>query len=273
MAFTAVHILTNLPEQQDLLIGLLSEKGFSGFEEREDRLIAFIAEQDGPDHTELAEWLTARRVAFDIQTVPDTNWNAVWESSFSPVQIDNFCAIRAAFHPPVPDVLHDIMITPRMTFGTGHHSTTASMIRLMKDMELKGKSVFDFGTGTGILAILASRMGATKIWAVDNDPSAIENARENALENEASNVNFLCADEPDMAWGKVDCILVNIQLQVILSHLSTLTELLRPGGSILLSGVLENNYPLLAAAIEQYPYQLVKLTCENNWIAGRWEKG
>lgn len=271
MNYTALHIDTTAPEQRDLLIGRLSEKGFSGFEEKENELVAFITEEEFSQQQDCLDWLHQQQLTYHTEIIPDANWNAIWEKSFSPVQIGEFCSIRASFHQAIPGVVHDLIITPRMTFGTGHHSTTASMIRLMKELDLRQKRVLDFGTGTGILAILASKMGADEVLAIDNDWNAVSNARENALENNAEDVKFVFGDEPDTIPGNFDCILVNIQLHVILANLEAITDRLNSGGYLLLSGVLKSDYPALLKTVQKN-FQLIKLLEENGWIAGVWAK-
>lgn len=267
-----MHIYTAVPEQRDRLIGVLSEEGFSGFEEKETELVAFIPEEEFPARAGTLDRLSRDQVPFSVELIPAVNWNALWENSFSPVKVGRFCAVRAAFHPPVNDVKYDIIITPRMTFGTGHHATTASMIRLMEPLDLTGKSVFDFGTGTGILAILAAKMGAGKVVAMDRDAAAVENAKANALENRAEGITFVYGDEPDPACGPFDCILVNIQLQVILSALGVLTGMLLKGGALLLSGVLEAHKAQLSGGLTSLPYEGAELLEKEGWLAGRWAK-
>ncbi|MCU0403830.1 MAG: 50S ribosomal protein L11 methyltransferase, partial [Chitinophagaceae bacterium] len=165
-------------ESREMLIAVLSELGFEGFEEETGFLIA-TATEGSLDEREVGDWLNESGFSFTMEKLEEQNWNAIWESDFSPVEVDDFAAVRAHFHQPVPHVRYDLIITPKMSFGTGHHATTNLMIRALKDLEVSGKSVFDFGTGTGVLAILASKMGALVVEAVDIDSWSIENAREN----------------------------------------------------------------------------------------------
>src|SRR5205085_7037613 len=137
-----------------------------------------------------------------------------WEKNFERVIIDDFVAIRAPFHKPIQKVTHEIVITPKMSFGTGHHATTFMMIQQMQDVDFKNKKVLDFGTGTGILAILAEKLGATKITAIDNDEWSISNANENIKTNNCRNIQLLLSDSP-MLSQKFDVILANINKSVI----------------------------------------------------------
>ena len=169
-------------EQSDLLIAQLSEIGFNGFEEEENNLKAFVPIYDFVEAA-VNEIAASHHLSFYKSTIEETNWNAVWESNFQPVIVDNFVGIRADFHEPIMGVEHEIVITPKMSFGTGHHATTFMMIQQMREIDFTGKSVFDFGTGTGILAILAEKLGADKVFAVDYDEWSIENAKENLEKN------------------------------------------------------------------------------------------
>lgn len=272
MNYKALHIFTKVPEKRDFWVGWLSTKGFSGFEETNEEIVAFIDEETFSMQDGLIDRLSEQQLHFSIETIADANWNAIWENSFSPVHIGQFCAIRAAFHEPVSNTEHEIVITPRMAFGTGHHSTTASMIRLIETLDLKGKTLLDFGTGTGILAILASKMGASEVWAVDNDPNATDSACQNALENQVKHIKFACADKPAITWGPFDTILVNIHLQIILSHLTALLTVLNPGGNMLWSGILKNDYPVLEKALAEKGCLKERLLEENGWLAGWWRK-
>ncbi len=165
-------------EQQEILIGELEEVEAIGFEQTASNLLAYF-EEDNFKSYEVNMLL--KEYTFHFTTLPKQNWNALWESNFEPVIVDDFCAIRADFHEPVKDGHHEIIITPKMSFGTGHHATTFMMIQQMRNISFKNKKVFDFGTGTGILAILAVKLGAALVTAIDNDEWSIKNAEENSI--------------------------------------------------------------------------------------------
>src|SRR5579875_1868909 len=150
-------------EQQEILVSQLSEFEAVGFEQTENFLIAYFNEISFKSY-DVIELL--KGYSFHVTTIEEKNWNEVWESNFQPVIVNNFCAIRAEFHEPIKNVEHEIIITPKMSFGTGHHATTYMMIEQMQQIDFKDKTVFDFGTGTGILAILAEKLGAKKITAI-----------------------------------------------------------------------------------------------------------
>jgi ribosomal protein L11 methyltransferase len=151
-----------------MLIALLSEETFEGFEETQDTLVAIIAEPEYQAEA-IKTLADAQNVSFSVQRIQQQNWNAQWESDFQPVIVPGFCTVRASFHPPATDTPYEIIITPKMSFGTGHHATTQLMMAQMQNLDIAGKKIFDFGTGTGILAILSKKLGAADVVAIDND--------------------------------------------------------------------------------------------------------
>src|SRR5918995_4444294 len=189
-------------EQSDILIAQLTEIGFEGFEEEESRLKAFIASTNF-DEKLLQNISTPQQLVFSKTIIEQTNWNRVWESNFDPVIVDDFVAVRAEFHEPIKDVEFEIVITPKMSFGTGHHATTYMMMQQMREIDFANKTVFDFGTGTGVLAILAEKLGAKTVLAIDNDTWSIENAYENIKRNNCTAIELKLADTAAMK-GKFD---------------------------------------------------------------------
>ncbi len=226
-------------DQSDMLIALLNEIGFAGFEQEETVLKAFIPKENFDDHV-FQNSIELLQVNFSETTIEETNWNAVWESGFDPVIVDDFVAIRAAFHEPVHDVQYEIIITPKMSFGTGHHATTYLMLQQMRTLNFKNKSVLDFGTGKGILAILAEKLGAEKVMAIDIDEWSILNAEENIKSNNCKAISLQLSDKVEMNEN-FDIILANINKNVILANLDALEKQLRPGGTLLLSGLLTDD--------------------------------
>src|SRR5882757_8665315 len=199
---------------KDELIAQLSIRGFEGFEEERNALKAFIRRQD-LDETELRSFCNEQGLRFTQSEIENKNWNAEWEANFQPVVIDDFCAVRAGFHPAVPGIQYDIIITPKMSFGTGHHATTWMMVKAMAGIDFNHRPVFDFGTGTGVLAILAEKLGAKEIVAIDNDDNSIENAAENLAANGCRRCHlFKSADLNGI--GHFDIILANINRNTIL---------------------------------------------------------
>lgn len=252
------------PEQSDLLIALLSEQGFTGFEENENSLHAFIP-ADQFDSEMLKQLTGEWQLSWSSKTIEETNWNQLWESSFQPVQVDDFVAIRADFHAPVASVMHELVITPKMSFGTGHHATTFLMIQHMRAISWQHTNVLDFGTGTGVLAILAHRLGAEKVKGIDNDPWSIENAQENLARNNAGSVQIELAD---VVTGEAlyDIILANINKHIILDQLQKLKQALKPGGRLLVSGLLLTDEADINMAAAIHGLQPTARSEKDNWL-------
>ncbi|HEY6978383.1 MAG TPA: 50S ribosomal protein L11 methyltransferase [Chitinophagaceae bacterium] len=225
--------------QSEMLIAQLSEINFEGFEEEEDFLSAYI-EQEALNEIDLKNILSSHHLTYSKNFIEQKNWNEEWEKNFEPVIIDDFAAIRAAFHKPVKNVEHEIIITPKMSFGTGHHATTFMMIQQMRNIDFKNKSVFDFGTGTGILAILAEKLGAEKIIAIDNDEWSINNAKENIERNNCKKIQLELRNSP-ISSHKFEVILANISKNVILQYLEMLSHSLTESGQLLVSGLLKED--------------------------------
>jgi len=254
-------------EQSEILIAQLSEIGFDGFEEGENNLKAFIPENDFIGIA-VKEIVDSQNLSFTQTAIEETNWNAVWESNFQPVIVDDFVGIRADFHEPIAGVEHEIVITPKMSFGTGHHATTYMMIQQMKDIDFVNKSVFDFGTGTGILAILAEKLGAANVFAVDYDEWSIENAAENLVRNNCSKFNLKKSDNAS-GEEQYDIVLTNINKNVIMDNFSLLVKQLSHKGILLLSGLLEADENDIVSDAGKFPLQLKVKSSRNNWIALR----
>ncbi len=265
MNYTEIDITTTNVELKDLLIAELSEIGYEGFEETDLGLKAFLPEDNFEDAT--LEILAAKHnIEYTITSIPHQNWNELWESNFSPMTVDDFVGVRASFHEPMNNVEHEIIITPKMSFGTGHHATTYMMMDLMRDMDFTNKSVYDFGSGTGILAILAEKLGSKSILAVDYDDWCIENSKENIESNGCKYIKIAKADNAQTGEA-FDVVLANINKNIILDNMATLSEDIKPNGYILLSGLLpEDEKDILEAAKIQRWEHLITVT-KNNWIA------
>ena len=238
--------------------------GYDGFEEDATTLKAFIPKENF-DSAILDEIIKIIPVTYSISEIEDVNWNSLWESSFQPIVINDRVAIRAGFHPAFPDVRYDIVITPKMSFGTGHHATTCLMIERMLDLDFNHKAVLDFGTGTGILAILAEKMGAHSTTAIDNDDWSIENAGENIS---ANNCRRIAVQKAETISSKMeyDIILANINLNVILSNLATISAVAKPGATLLFSGFLISDEPLMVLAFIGSGLQKVSVLQQQEWI-------
>lgn len=254
-------------EQQEVLIAHLSEAGFEGFEQNETELKAFIS-QEQYDKQFLHELAFKYQLQFTEQLIPEQNWNSSWESNFQPVVVDDFVAIRANFHQPVSTVQHEIIITPKMSFGTGHHATTYMMVQQMQQLDLRNKKVFDFGTGTGILAILAEKLDASSITAIDNDDWSIANATENTDRNHCRRI-ILEKAETVPGNDRFDIILANINKNVILDNLGSLVNGLAKGGTLLLSGLLTEDEKEITEKAVSLNLIFIAKQERNNWICLR----
>ncbi len=255
------------PGQKDILIAQLADAGYDGFEETENNLDAFIAEENY-NRNELENLIAVYKLDFTKTEIKSENWNKIWESDFHPVVVDDFVAVRADFHEPITSVQYEIIITPKMSFGTGHHATTHMMMRQMREIDFKNKSVFDFGTGTGILAILAHKSGAASVTAIDNDEWSIKNAEENFQKN---NCNTIILKQTDAALpGQTfDIILANITKNIILENFLVLSQQLNKNATLLLSGLLEDDEEDIVKESGKYSLFPGTRLKEGNWLCLR----
>jgi ribosomal protein L11 methyltransferase len=253
-------------EETDKLIALLAEQGFDGFVEEEDLLTAFIPELNFNQET-FEQVLTKFRIlSYTKSDIENINWNKKWESEFEPVYVDKFAAIRAHFHKPIKDVQHEIVITPKMSFGTGHHATTYLVMKQMESIDFTNKTVFDFGTGTGILAILAEKLGALSVMAIDNDEWSITNTRENIQQNNCSKIAVRLMDSvPEEE--QYDIILANINLNVITANLTGITAIAKEGTEAIFSGFLLSDEKAMKSALQKAGFQHLATSTKKDWIA------
>ncbi|MES1161025.1 MAG: 50S ribosomal protein L11 methyltransferase [Bacteroidota bacterium] len=249
---------------REMLIARLSEYEYEGFEEQESSLQAFIPEEKF-NPTALKELLASWELPYAQDRLGERNWNEEWEKNFEPVVVEQFCAIRASFHSPIEGVEQELVITPKMSFGTGHHATTYMMVAAMRFLDIKGKQVLDFGTGTGVLAILAERLGAAGVLAIDYDDWSIENAHENVAENHCNAITLKKMDvTPE---GQLfDIILANINKHVILQELHAIGQQLEKEGVILLSGLLHEDFSDIEREALKNGLAVLEQKTRGNWI-------
>lgn len=255
----------------DILIAKLTDIGYEGFEETDTELKAFIPAKDF-DEGKLNDCLKGQGITYTKETIAPQNWNAVWEGSFEPVIVTDFCTVRADFHQIDVRTPYEIIITPKMSFGTGHHATTMLMMQQMQHLDFTGKKVFDFGTGTGILAILAEKLGANEVLAIDNDEWCFENIQENVARNHSTKVEALIGSLENIPEQQFDIVLANINRHILLMYMGRLYELLKEGGKILMSGLLKEDYDIILNASEAAGFKLSKSDELNNWIILIFEK-
>ncbi|RYF80179.1 MAG: 50S ribosomal protein L11 methyltransferase, partial [Chitinophagaceae bacterium] len=248
--------------QQEELIALLDDYNPAGFEQTDEKLIAYFNEEDFEKET-IEKIL--KGYSFEMTEVDEKNWNEEWERNFQPVVVDDFVAVRAHFHEPIKGVQHEIVITPKMSFGTGHHATTYMMMQQMRAIDFTAKSVFDFGTGTGILAILSEKLGASKITAIDVDDWSIENAKENFERNDCHKIEaMLSSSLPEETY---DIILANINRNVILDYMPHLVKALRNNAIVLFSGLLIADEEHITSAAVANGLSFAKKQERNGWIS------
>lgn len=252
-------------EQIEILVALLPEMGFHGMEETENGLSAY-ADEGKADFEALSNLSDTLSVTFSQEKIESKNWNESWESNFDPVLIPGKIQVRAHFHLPDTEVKHQILITPKMSFGTGHHPTTKMMMLAMLDIDFEGKKVADFGTGTGILAILAGQLGSTEIVALDNDDWSIDNVNENISLNQVAGISVLKADNLD-AIDQVDIMLANINKHILIEHVNALRAKTKQNGILVVSGLLRTDYEdILSVFSPLFGQNHTKLE-EGDWIA------
>jgi ribosomal protein L11 methyltransferase len=272
-------LFTTLPAedyQQDLLINTLGEIGFDTFEELDFGFKAYIPsadfDQDKLDGA-LLPYQGMFTFSYEINLIPQKNWNEVWESNFDPIEIGNKIFVRATFHQPKPEIPYEIVIDPKMAFGTGHHQTTSMMLELMLDDDFKNKKVLDMGCGTGILAIMAAKLGSTEITAIDYDPVCYSSTIENSQLNHAGNIKALCGSKEVIPDEQFDIILANINRNILLDQLHRYSEALKPGGLIFLSGFYEMpDLNLITEEANKYDLKYINHKKNKDWVAAKYRK-
>jgi ribosomal protein L11 methyltransferase len=255
---------TATPADKDMITAILLHEGYEGAEERGNSTSISIPSNDFNEEM-LSQVMQQFTTEYSITDVTQQNWNADWEQSFEPVKVGDFAVIRAHFHEPIAGVVHDVVVTPKMSFGTGHHATTYLMIEGMQKLDLAQKTVIDFGTGTGVLAILAHKMGAIKVLATDNDEWSINNAAENFAANGCEHIQ-LVQTEGMPTSVKADVILANINLNVIIANLTHIRTACHQDTQVLFSGLLQGDEPLISEKIVAAGFEVKNVQHKNNWI-------
>jgi len=255
-------------DEPESLTAMLNELPFNGFEiGHKNEVIGYINSKVVEDsfYARLEELNVINPFTYIKKEVAPQNWNAAWEAGFEPVIVDNLCAVRADFHLPITDVQHEIIITPQMSFGTGHHETTYSMIKLMCDMDFIGKKVLDFGCGTGVLAILSAKLGANDILGVDIDNNAYINSMHNCAQNDA---DFIKIKKGDLTHtdDQYDVILANINRQIILDTLPSLSSKLSLGKQLLISGILSTDMNLIDQHLKKASFKVIHTHQRKDWM-------
>jgi ribosomal protein L11 methyltransferase len=266
--FFEVKILHDEAEQQaDIIIARLADLGFDGFVEEEKSVLAYREAPEADRASILQTLFEAGFSDVQINTITDRNWNAEWESEYPSVCIDNKIVVRAPFHDARPDVKYDLIIEPRMSFGTAHHETTSQMLSMLSELDVRGKNVLDMGCGTAVLAILAEKMGAASILAIDNDEWAYNNALDNIRMNDAMSIEVLLGDANTLGKRHFHIIIANINRNILLEDISSYAEVLEPGGMLLMSGFYESDLSHIQMESEKAGLKLQASRSENKWMA------
>ncbi len=254
----------------EIWLALLGEWPFESFHDEENQIIGYIQDHDitGSMMESIGNHQGYLYLDYTLTKVPDKNWNAVWESSFNPVEVDDYCYIRAEFHPAIEKPFeHILTISPKMAFGTGHHATTFMMIKAMSKINFKGQRVFDFGCGTGILAVLAAKEGAKKVIGVDIQTEAIENSYEHAGMNNVTGLcEFYLGGLEEAGKEPYEVILANINRNVIIDSLPELVKLLKPNGSLLISGIMFDDEKIIEQELNRLNIQVLYSNQKDQWI-------
>ncbi len=262
--------------QKDLLIASLGDIGYDTFEDIEQGFAAYIPAAN-LDLQALETVLLSETEGFDltyeVQDVEEQNWNKLWESNFNPITVDERCHVRATFHEPRPDMPYEIVIDPKMSFGTGHHQTTSMMLSYVLEDDFKGKEVLDMGCGTGILAILAIKRGAIKALAVDYDEICVASVEENKLLNNVSSIEALLGSK-DVIEGRIfDVILANINRNILLDQLDQYSASTRVGGQLYISGFYAiEDLPILREKAEAVGFKYERMKVLDTWCSAKFNK-
>lgn len=273
---TEINILLSGQQEAEgeIMIALLADFGFEGFREEDGRIYAYI-QPEKFNQTAFEAYLSPfaeYMKSYRISSIDSRNWNEEWEKSYSPVEISGNCCVRAPFHPSPGKIDYDILISPRMSFGTAHHETTRLMMETMLDREWKGKTVLDLGCGTGILAILAEKMGAEKVLAVDNDPLACQNALGNVELNNCRSITVEEGECASVSRSGFEAVLGNINLNVLLQDMHCIAKRISAGGVAILSGYYEDDLQQLDARAGECGLSTIAVYSLNLWTVAVYRK-
>lgn len=277
MKYTEVNInISPLEPHRDVLVYVLGDEGlYDSFEETPQGLKAYIPTKDFDEDflkQVLSDNAAEATVTYQVQEMPDKDWNAEWEKNYQPVLVEGYaksCCVRAPFHPATPEATFDIVVNPKMAFGTAHHATTSLMLSQIMDMDeaVQGMHVLDMGCGTAVLAILCAKMGATRVDAVDVDDWAFRNAQENVAVNHCDNViECRLGDAASLpVMPTYDLVLANINRNILLRDMPAYVAAMKEDGTLLLSGFYEADIPDLQQAAQSIGLETVGTTVLDDW--------
>ncbi len=260
--------------QHDMLTTMLAEIGFDSFMDEDYALKAYCSTDSRDDmaveNILLDPAFTDLRL-LKVEEMPDKDWNELWEASYQPVVVNERCRVRAPFHEPDPSFEFDLVIEPKMSFGTANHETTAQIIQLMLETDFQGKEVLDMGSGTAVLAILAKKLGAGHTVAIDNDEWAYRNAFTNVDLNGVSDIDIILGDALSIK-GQFDVVLANINRNILLRDMHYYVEAMKPGAHIFFSGFYSEDLEHIKGEAERLGLHYERHLARNNWVAAEFVK-
>jgi len=259
----------------EILIAQLNEIGYESYDETDEGVNAYILEKffdiEKVKNLQVNQ-IKDVSISYDWEVIKTQNWNEVWEKNFDPIIIDDQCVIRAPFHKDTPKLNYEIIIEPKMSFGTGHHETTYLMLKTMLDLDFKDKVVLDMGCGTGVLAIFASLLGAKEITAIDIDEWAYNNTLENIDKNSCSNIKVFQGDASLLTDQAFDIIIANINRNILMDDIKNYAKVLKTKGILLLSGLYDKDLPMIKEEAEYNKLDYISFQEKRNWIAAKFIK-
>ena len=258
----------------EILMAELAEVGFDSFEDTPTGIKAYIPKNSWNEQILQDIYLLSNpefTISYQITEIEQVNWNEEWEKNFSPIVVEDLCTVRANFH-PVPNTRYDIVITPKMSFGTGHHETTYMMLQQLLPLSLEGAKVLDMGCGTGILAIMAALRGAHDITAIDIDPWCVENATENVQQNNCSFITIKEGDVSLIIGEQYNLILANINRNILLSDIPAYAQTLLPQGLLLVSGFYEEDLPAIKEKCQEVGLTYLSHIERNSWVSAKFQR-
>lgn len=270
MAWKESYIRPVKSEQVDVLSALLFDAGAEGVEEFEKGIKVYY-QSDKTDAKTIESLIkrmpSLKDAKIETQELPDTNWNEEWEKAYDAVNIEDKIKVRASFHESDESMLYDILIDPKMSFGTAHHATTYMMMQAMLDLDFKNTKVLDFGCGTAVLSILAEKMGAHKVFAIDIDEWAFENGKENIEKNDCKHITIELGDSDKLPEAKYNIVLANVNRNAILENAEILKARLKKSAYLLLSGLLHKDEEIITKTFKALGLEKVKTLKKDQWIA------
>jgi ribosomal protein L11 methyltransferase len=254
---------------RDILIAELSEIGFESFVETEEGLEAYIQSKEFNEENIKSIKILQHddfTISYSLKSIAEQNWNAEWEKNFNPINVDNRCYIRAPFHNKLDNIEYDIIIDPKMSFGTGHHETTYLMLKRLLNIEVEGKKVLDMGCGTGVLAILAKMRNSLFVKAIDIDEWAYNNSLENIRNNNCDDIKVERGGAEVIGSEKFDIIIANINRNILLKDMNLYINAMSVNGELLLSGFFSSDQDILLDAADKMGLKLLYKEVKNEWM-------